>query len=97
MSFQEVSEAAAESLVNLSQNSNLAAEMVRMRLVETAMEVLYKPECGITRLLVMLLVNLTQLDAGTASLLQVCFCLYIYYCENNNLDHSSNWIWEQKE
>lgn len=75
--FQEVSEAAAEALVNLSQNSNLAAEMVRMRIVESTMDVLYKPECRVTRLLVMLLVNLTQLDAGTDSLLQVCFCLFI--------------------
>ncbi|KAL5061590.1 hypothetical protein RYX36_023327 [Vicia faba] len=67
---KEVSEAAAEALVNLSQNSNLAEEMVRMRIVETTMDVLYKPECRVTRLLVMLLVNLTQLDAGTDSLLQ---------------------------
>ncbi|XP_061358594.1 uncharacterized protein LOC133302789 [Gastrolobium bilobum] len=67
---KEVSEAAAEALVNLSQDSNLAAEMVRMGMVKTAMDVLYKQDCSITRLLVMLLVNLTQLDAGTASLLQ---------------------------
>ncbi|XP_004511210.1 uncharacterized protein [Cicer arietinum] len=67
---KEVSEAAAEALVNLSQNSNLAGEMVQMRLVETTMDVLYKPECCVTRLLVMLLVNVTQLDAGIASLLQ---------------------------
>ncbi|WJX88064.1 hypothetical protein P8452_70186 [Trifolium repens] len=67
---KEVSEAAAEALVNLSQNSNLAEEMVQLRLVETTMGVLYKPECCVTRLLVMLLVNLTQLDAGTVSLLQ---------------------------
>ncbi|KHN17378.1 Protein FAM203A [Glycine soja] len=44
--------------------------MVRMGLVKTAMDVLYKPDCGIARLLVMLLVNLTQLEAGAASLLQ---------------------------
>ncbi|CAJ2645305.1 protein HGH1 homolog isoform X2 [Trifolium pratense] len=66
----KVSEAAAEALVNLSQNSNLAEEMVQLRLVETTMDVLYKPGCCVTRLLVMLLVNLTQLDAGTVSLLQ---------------------------
>ncbi|XP_020236767.1 protein HGH1 homolog isoform X1 [Cajanus cajan] len=65
-----VSEAAAEALVNLSQNASLAEAMVRAGLVETAMDVLYKPQCGIGRLLVMLLVNLTQLDAGAASLLQ---------------------------
>ncbi|KAG5094385.1 hypothetical protein JHK84_049973 [Glycine max] len=67
---KEVSEAAAEALVNLSQNSSLAEVMVRMGLVKTAMDVLYKPDCGIARLLVMLLVNLTQLEAGAASLLQ---------------------------
>lgn len=75
MLFQEVSEPAAEALVNLSQNSNLAAEMVQMGMIKTAMDVLYKPESSITRLLVMLLVNLTQLDAGSASLLQVCFLM----------------------
>ncbi|TKY58849.1 HGH1-like protein [Spatholobus suberectus] len=67
---KEVSEAAAEALVNLSQNSSLAEAMVGMGLVKTTMDVLYKPECGIARLLVMLLVNLTQLDASAASLLQ---------------------------
>ena len=67
----------AEALVNLSQNSDLARKMVEMGMVKTAMEILYKPECGISGLLVMLLVNLTQLDAGIASLLQVCCVLFI--------------------
>ncbi|KAL9325190.1 hypothetical protein ACSQ67_005835 [Phaseolus vulgaris] len=67
---KEVSEAAAEALVNLSQNSSLAEAMVQLGLVKTTMDVLYKPECGIAQLLVMLLVNLTQLDAGVASVLQ---------------------------
>ncbi|KAK7348731.1 hypothetical protein VNO80_23375 [Phaseolus coccineus] len=67
---KEVSEAAAEALVNLSQNSSLAEAMVQLGLVKTTMDVLYKPECGIAQLLVMLLVNLTQLDAGAASVLQ---------------------------
>uniref|UniRef100_A0A2N9ELY8 Protein HGH1 homolog n=1 Tax=Fagus sylvatica TaxID=28930 RepID=A0A2N9ELY8_FAGSY len=67
---KEVSEPVAEALVNLSQNSDLARKMVEMGMVKTAMEILYKPECGISGLLVMLLVNLTQLDAGIASLLQ---------------------------
>ncbi|XP_054808203.1 uncharacterized protein LOC129310398 isoform X4 [Prosopis cineraria] len=67
---KEVSEPAAEALVNLSQNSNLAAEMVHLGMIKTAMDVLCKPECTITRLLVMLLVNLTQLDAGSTYLLQ---------------------------
>ncbi|KAF3431449.1 hypothetical protein FNV43_RR26180 [Rhamnella rubrinervis] len=67
---KEVSEPAAEALVNLSQNSDLAAKMVEMGMIKTAMDVLYKPESSINGLLVMLLVNLTQLDAGIASLLQ---------------------------
>jgi len=75
--FQEVSEAAAEALVNLSQDSSLAEAMVRLGLVKTTMDVLYKPECGITQLLVMLLVNLTQLDAGAAAVLQVRAFIYL--------------------
>ncbi|RDY10338.1 Protein HGH1-like protein [Mucuna pruriens] len=67
---KEVSEAASEALVNLSQNSSLAEAMVRMGLIKTTIDVLYKPDCGIARLLVMLLVNLTQVDAGAVSLLQ---------------------------
>ncbi|BAT74524.1 uncharacterized protein HKW66_Vig0001810 [Vigna angularis] len=68
---KEVSEAAAEALVNLSQNSSLAEAMVRLGIVKTTMDVLYKPECGIAQLLVMLLVNLTQLDAGVTAVLQI--------------------------
>ncbi|KAK9675875.1 hypothetical protein RND81_11G037700 [Saponaria officinalis] len=68
---KEVSEPAAESLINLSQNSDLAEQMVSIGLVITAMDLLYKPESAIKRLLVMLLVNLTQLDAGISSLLQI--------------------------
>lgn len=71
--FQEVSEPAAEALINLSLNSNLATKMVEMGMIKTAMDVLYKPDSSITRLLVMLLVNLTQLDSGIVSLLQVLF------------------------
>ncbi|PON67068.1 Armadillo-like helical [Trema orientale] len=67
---KEISEPAAEALVNLSQNSGLAAKMVDMGIVKTAMDVLYKPDSSISRLLVMLLVNLTQFDAGITSLLQ---------------------------
>ncbi|XP_021746535.1 protein HGH1 homolog isoform X2 [Chenopodium quinoa] len=60
---KEVSEPAAESLVNLSQNLDLAGQMVSIGMVKKAMDLLYKPESAIRRLLVMLLVNLTQLDA----------------------------------
>ncbi|XP_024957144.1 uncharacterized protein LOC102619817 isoform X2 [Citrus sinensis] len=68
---KEVSEPAAEALVNLSQNSELAGKMVQMGMIKTAIDLLYKPDSSITRLLVMLLVNLTQLDYGISSLLQV--------------------------
>ncbi|KAL9382559.1 hypothetical protein Peur_025594 [Populus x canadensis] len=67
----EVSEPAAEALINLSLNLNLAAKMVEMGMIKTAMDVLYKPDSSITRLLVMLLVNLTQLDSGIVSLLRI--------------------------
>ncbi|KAJ0724871.1 putative protein HGH1, armadillo-like helical, protein Hgh1 [Helianthus annuus] len=68
---KEVSEPAAEALVNLSQNSDLAANMIEMGLIKITMDVLYKQGCEIVGPLVMLLVNLTQLDAGVESLLQV--------------------------
>ncbi|KAJ0674230.1 putative protein HGH1, armadillo-like helical, protein Hgh1 [Helianthus annuus] len=68
---KEVSEPAAEALVNLSQNSDLAAKMIEMGLIKITMDVLYKQGCEIVGPLVMLLVNLTQLDAGVESLLQV--------------------------
>lgn len=68
---KEVSEPAAESLVNLSQNFDLAEQMISTGMVKKAMDLLYKPEYAVRHLLVMLLVNLTQLDAGIASLLQV--------------------------
>ncbi|KAG4170725.1 hypothetical protein ERO13_A12G165400v2 [Gossypium hirsutum] len=68
---KEVSEPAAEALVNLSQNAGLAAKMVEMGLIKIAMDMLHKPGSSITRLLVMLLVNLTQLDDGISSLLQI--------------------------
>ncbi|KAJ6383571.1 hypothetical protein OIU78_026959 [Salix suchowensis] len=45
--------------------------MVEMGMIKTAMDVLYKPDSSIARLLVMLLVNLTQLDSGIVSLLQI--------------------------
>lgn len=70
--FQEVSEPAAVALVNLSQRSAVAAKMVDMGMINLAMDLLFKSEPNISRLLVMLLVNLTQLESGTASLLQVC-------------------------
>lgn len=47
--------------------------MVDMGMTNMAMDLLFKSEPNISRLLVMLLVNLTQLEDGIASLLQVCF------------------------
>ncbi|KAG5224745.1 protein HGH [Salix suchowensis] len=49
----------------------IAAKMVEMGMIQTAMDVLYKPDSSITLLLVMLLVNLTQLDSGIVSLFQI--------------------------
>ncbi|GFZ00150.1 ARM repeat superfamily protein [Actinidia rufa] len=68
---KEVSEPAAEALINLSQNSELATKLVSMGMIKATMDILYKQEAGITRLLVMFLINLTQLDAGIDSLLQI--------------------------
>ncbi|KAJ0037502.1 hypothetical protein Pint_22750 [Pistacia integerrima] len=90
---KEVSEPAAEALVNLSQNSQLAAKMVQMGMTKTVMDLLYKPDSSITQLLVMLLVNLTQLDDGISSLLQVLsfilfklrICLVIRLTDNEQI------------
>lgn len=67
---KEVSEPAAQALVNLSQNSDIAKKMVDLNMVKTAVDILFKQGCDITELLVMLLVNLTQFDSGIESLLQ---------------------------
>ncbi|XP_050203499.1 uncharacterized protein LOC126653610 isoform X1 [Mercurialis annua] len=67
---KDISEPAAEALVNLSQNADLAAKMIEMGMVQMAMHLLYRPDSSITHLLVMLLVNLTHLDVGISSLLQ---------------------------
>ncbi|GLT27673.1 hypothetical protein SLA2020_026540 [Shorea laevis] len=67
---KDISEPAAEALVNLSQNAEMAAKMVETGMIKMAMDLLYKPDSCITQLLVMLLVNLTRLDAGISSLIQ---------------------------
>ncbi|CAA0823864.1 ARM repeat superfamily protein [Striga hermonthica] len=67
---KDVSEPAAQALVNLSQTPDLAGKMIEMGIIKNVMDILYKQGCEITQLLVMLLVNLTQLDAGIESLLQ---------------------------
>ncbi|KAF8390218.1 hypothetical protein HHK36_024741 [Tetracentron sinense] len=68
---KDISEPAIEALINLSQQSELSEKMIAIGMIRTAMEMLYKQDSAITRLLVMLLVNLTQLDAGIVSMLQI--------------------------
>lgn len=63
--------------MNLSQNSDLAAKMIEIGIVKVTMDILYKQGCDIVGLLVMLLVNLTQLDSGVESLLQVYLFLFV--------------------
>ncbi|CAM6106236.1 unnamed protein product [Calypogeia fissa] len=67
---QEISQVAAEALVNLSQDEKLAEALISAGAVDKAMELIGKTGCGINRLLVMLLVNLTQREAGAVELLQ---------------------------
>ena len=68
----ELSVPAAEALINLSQNPTLADKLVSLGAVPTAMDMLYKnSDQKVARLLIMLLANLTQLDSGSAALVQV--------------------------
>ncbi|KAF9591052.1 hypothetical protein IFM89_001262 [Coptis chinensis] len=68
---KEISEPAAQALVNLSENSEISRKMIEVGITTTAMETLYKQrDANISRLIVMLLLNLTQLDEGVMSLLQ---------------------------
>ncbi|PKA51318.1 hypothetical protein AXF42_Ash002681 [Apostasia shenzhenica] len=72
----DISCPAADALINLSQNPTMAEKLVSLRAVDDAMEVIYKPDgadARLSRLLVMLLANLTQSDSGIASLLQDTF------------------------
>lgn len=67
-------EAAADSLVNLSQDAALAARLVALGAVDAAMDVVAKrggEQPALARRLVMLLVNLTHVESGVAALLQV--------------------------
>ncbi|XP_031476630.1 uncharacterized protein LOC116248148 [Nymphaea colorata] len=68
---KEVAEPAAEALVNMSQNSELSEKMVVAGMVGKAMEMLSRKDPSLSRLSVMLLANLTRLDAGISSLLQI--------------------------
>lgn len=70
----DAGQAAADSLVNLSQDAGLATRLVAMGAVEAAMDVMTKraaEQPALARSLVMLLVNLTHVESGVAALLQV--------------------------
>ncbi|XP_040383865.1 protein HGH1 homolog [Oryza brachyantha] len=67
-------EAAADSLVNLSQDDALSARLVSLGAAVASMDVMAKrggEQPGLARSLVMLLANLTQVESGVAALLQV--------------------------
>ncbi|KAJ7567509.1 hypothetical protein O6H91_02G151000 [Diphasiastrum complanatum] len=68
---QEVSQLAAGCLVNLSQDTKIAEQLIAAGAIEKVMELLGKVDQGFNRLLVMLLVNLSQLEIGATRLLQV--------------------------
>jgi hypothetical protein len=70
----DAGQAAADSLVNLSQDAGLSTRLVALGAVEAAMDVMTKRAAekpGLARSLVMLLVNLTHVESGVAALLQV--------------------------
>ncbi|KAL3682274.1 hypothetical protein R1sor_000296 [Riccia sorocarpa] len=67
---QEIAQPAAEALVNLSQENSSVDDFLKAGAVEKVMELVGKQGCGINRLLVMLLVNLTQIESGAERLLQ---------------------------
>jgi hypothetical protein len=67
-------EAAADSLVNLTQDAALAARLAALGAVDAAMDVVARragEQPALARSLVMLLVNLTHVASGVAALLQV--------------------------
>lgn len=66
----EISNPAAEALVNLSQDVAVADHLIQVNAVERAMELIGKPNSKVNKLLVMLLVNISNLDKGAARLLQ---------------------------
>ncbi|CAK9236061.1 unnamed protein product [Sphagnum jensenii] len=67
---QEIAQLAAEALVNLSSDWKLSQGLVAAGAVEKVMGFLGKPGYGCNKLLVMLLVNITQLESGAEHLLQ---------------------------
>lgn len=76
-SSPDISSASADALINLSQVSDLASKLVSLGIVGASMEVMHK-RTELSQKLVMLLVNLTQVEAGVSALLQVGFnCIFI--------------------
>ncbi|XP_078444715.1 ARM repeat superfamily protein isoform X2 [Wolffia australiana] len=75
VSGKEVQVAAAEALVNLSQDEAVCEKLAFHGAVAVSEGIIFKPErrCdnALSRLLVMLLANLTQIDSGVLALLQV--------------------------
>ncbi|XP_078165008.1 ARM repeat superfamily protein [Carex rostrata] len=69
-SSPDISSASADALINLSQVSDLASKLVSLGIVGASMEVMHK-RTELSRKLVMLLVNLTQVEVGVSALLQV--------------------------
>ena len=69
---KELSKLAIEALINLSQEPQLAEKIVRAEGIGKAMEFIGKLCTNLNRLLVMLIVNLTQSESGASRLLQVC-------------------------
>lgn len=67
---QEISKPAAEALVNLSQDPKIVHTAIKVGAIDRVMEFIGKTGCTINKLLVMLLVNLSQLETGAARLLQ---------------------------
>ncbi|KAG6525364.1 protein HGH1 homolog [Zingiber officinale] len=68
----ELASPAAEALINLSQDAALSEKLIAHGTLPTAMNKLYKSgDRKVSHLLVMLLANLTQVDAGANSLLQI--------------------------
>jgi hypothetical protein len=69
-----VGEAATDSLVNLTQDAALASRFAALGAVDAAMDVVARragEQSALARSFVMLLVNLTHVASGIATLLQV--------------------------
>lgn len=92
----DVAVPAAEALINLSQNPTLAEKLVSLGAVDAAMEVIYSKwgsDVKLSKLLVMFLVNLTQLDSGVSSLLQVFFQSLLQYAPV--IVYLKDWVYVQ--